>query len=204
LRDLYAVDRGNPELEPETTDTYELGWRQDFSSAGLAFEAVLFHIDADDFIERPLTGGLVQNFEAYQFPGRGGHPCEPLIGSLRLDRGHTWTDSENQSSGADIETLQNRPEHKFALRADYEFAGGWRVGGPGSTSPTATPCRARRRPRAQELGDYNVLDLDVSFEFGGNARVYARIENALDELYEESFGFPQAGRHARAGAEVRL
>ena len=203
LRDLYAVDRGNPALTPETTDTYELAWRQDLA-AGPQFEAVLFHIDADDFIERPLTGGLVQNFEAYQFQGVEVTLASRAAGPFDWSVGYTWTDSENQSSGADIETLQNRPEHKFALRADYEFAGGWRVGGTWLYVADSYTLSRTTPTTAQELGDYNVLDLDVSFEFGGNARVYARIENALDELYEESFGFPQDGRTLVLGAEVKL
>jgi outer membrane cobalamin receptor len=118
--------------------------------------------------------------------------------------GYTWTDSENQSSGADIETLQNRPEHKFALRADYTFAGSWRLGGTWLYVADSYTLSRTTPTTALELGDYNVLDLDVSFEFGGNARVYARIENALDELYEESFGFPQAGRTLVLGAEMKL
>jgi outer membrane cobalamin receptor len=35
-------------------------------------------------------------------------------------------------------------------------------------------------------------------------RVFARIENVLDELYEESFGFPQPGRTYVLGAEARF
>jgi outer membrane cobalamin receptor len=62
------------------------------------------------------------------------------------------------------------------------------------TTPTTT----------QEVGDYGVLNLDASVEFlQGRLRAYARIENALDEDYQESFGFPQPGRAWVIGAEFR-
>ena len=35
-------------------------------------------------------------------------------------------------------------------------------------------------------------------------RAYARIRNALDEDYAESYGFPQPGRAYVLGAEFRL
>jgi outer membrane cobalamin receptor len=34
--------------------------------------------------------------------------------------------------------------------------------------------------------------------------MYARIENALDENYEDSFGFPQPGRSYVLGADLRF
>jgi outer membrane cobalamin receptor len=63
------------------------------------------------------------------------------------------------------------------------------------TTPTTT----------RELGDFGVLDLDASIELmQGSVRAFARIRNALDEDYEESYGFPQPGRAYVIGAEFRL
>jgi outer membrane cobalamin receptor len=204
LRDLYAADHGNPSLSAETTDTYEVAWRHDFRSAGLSFEAVLFRIEADDFIERPLSGGIVQNFEAYQFQGVELTLASQGAGSFDWSAGYTYTDSENQSSNADIKTLQNRPEHKFALRADYGFNNGLRVGGSWLYVADSYALSRTTPTTALKLADYNVFDLDASFTFGSNARVFGRIENLLDELYEENFGFPQAGRTYVLGAEYRF
>ena len=50
-----------------------------------------------------------------------------------------------------------------------------------------------------------MLDLDASIELmQGRMRAYARIRNALDEDYAESFGFPQPGRAYVLGADFRL
>ena len=91
------------------------------------------------------------------------------------------------------------------MRVDYSLTPAIRLGGNylyvadsytlSRTAPTTT----------EELGDYGVLDLDASIELlQGRVRAYARIRNALDEDYEESYGFPQPGRAYVLGAELRL
>ena len=202
LRDLYAVDRGNPELSAETTQTYDLALEHRFASTGLTVEGVLFRIDADDFIER-VPGGITQNFEEYRFTGVELSASYRALEQLGLAASYTYMDSENRSSGADTTTLQNRPEHKFSVRVDYDLTPTIRIGGNylyvadsytlSRTTPTTT----------QEVGDYGVLDLDVSVELmEGQLRGYARIRNVLDEDYAESFGFPQPGRDVRARGRV--
>jgi vitamin B12 transporter len=198
------VDRGNPALSAESTDTYELGWRQQFRDPGLSFEAVLFRIEADDFIERPLTGGIVQNFEAYRFQGVELTLAQHGGGPFDWTASYTYTDSENQSAGADIKTLQNRPEHKLALRADYSFGNGLRLGGTWMYVADSYALSRTTPTTALKLDDYNAVDLDGSFMLGEHVSVFARIENVLDELYEESFGFPQPGRTYVLGAEARF
>ncbi len=166
-------------------------------------EGVLFRLGADDFIER-IPGGITQNFEEYRFSGAELSATHRAIDRLGLAATYTYLDSENRSTGADTRTLQNRPEHKVSVRVDYDLTPALRVGGSylyvadsytlSRTTPTTT----------RELGDYGVLDLDASIEFmDGRLRAYARIRNALDENYEESFGFPQAGRAYVLGAEWR-
>ena len=48
---------------------------------------------------------------------------------LDLAASYTYQDAENRSSGADTDVLQNRPEHKFSLRADFAVNASLRVGG---------------------------------------------------------------------------
>ncbi|MDH5277315.1 MAG: TonB-dependent receptor, partial [Gammaproteobacteria bacterium] len=94
---------------------------------------------------------------------------------------------------------------KFALRVDYEFRPGFRVGGSWLYAANSYTLSRTTPTTALKLDSYNVIDLDVSLAFmKGKGRVYGRVENVTDELYEESFGFPQAGRTFVVGAEIRL
>ena len=204
LRDLYAAGRGNPDLEAETTQSYDLALEHRFDVTGLTAEGVLFRIDANDFIER-VGGGITQNYEEYRFQGVELSAGYSGVERLAMAASYTYMDAENRSGGVDTKTLQNRPEQKFSVRVDYELTPEVRLGGhylyvaDSYTLSRTTPTTTR------ELGDYGVLDLDASIEMmQGRMRAYARIRNALDEDYEESFGFPQPGRAYVLGAEFRL
>jgi len=204
LRDLYAVDRGNPDLEPETTQSYDVALQQRFGEAGPVLEVVLFRIDADDFIER-VPGGVTQNFEEYRFRGMEVSASHRAFERLAVAASYTYMESENLSSGADIETLQNRPEHKFSLRADFDLTPTVRLGGHYLYAADSYTLSRTAPTTAREVGDYGVLSLDASLTFlQGRVRAYARLDNALDEDYQESFGFPQPGRAWVIGAECRL
>jgi len=118
---------------------------------------------------------------------------------------YTYMDSENRSSGADTKTLQNRPEHKFSVRVDYALTPVLRLGGNYLYAADSYTLSRTTPTTTREIGDYGVLDLDAAIEMmQGRLRAYARIRNALDEDYEESFGFPQPGRAYVLGAEFRL
>jgi outer membrane cobalamin receptor len=164
---------------------------------------VLFRLDADDFIER-VPGGVTQNFEEYRYSGLELSASYRTIERLGLAATYTYLDSENRSSGADTTTLQNRPEHKFSMRVDYDLTPTVRIGGNYLYAADSYTLSRTTPTTAREIGDYGVLDLDASVAFmDGRLRTYARIHNAFDEDYEESFGFPQPGRTYVLGAEWR-
>jgi vitamin B12 transporter len=54
------------------------------------------------------------------------------------------------------------------------------------------------------LEDYAVLDLSATYSLGATFEVFARVENATDEDYEELVGYRAAGRAAYAGARFRF
>jgi len=204
LRDLYAADRGNPDLKAETTYTYDLALHHQFGTAGPGVELTVFRIDADDFIER-APDGSTRNFEQYRFSGVELSARYVALERLELAAGYTYMKSKNLSTGADIDTLQNRPEHKISLRADYALTPALRIGGNYIYAANSYALSRNTPTTALEIGDYGVLDLDASFDMlQGRLRAYARVRNALDENYEESFGFPQPGRAWVLGAEYRL
>ncbi len=178
--------------------------RHDFASAGLSVEGVLFRIDANDFIER-VPNGITENFQKYRFKGVELSASYRVAERLDLDMSYTYMESENRSSDADIKTLQNRPEQKFSLRVDYELTPTIRLGGDYRYFADSYTLSRTSPTTALELGDFGVLNLDASIELmQRRMRAFARILNALDEDYAESYGFPQPGRAYVLGAEFRL
>jgi outer membrane cobalamin receptor len=204
LRDLYETGRGNPELEPEKTNNFELALQHDLLDGRSTVEFLLYRVDAKDFIERGLSG-VAENFEELRFQGVELNGTYTSGENLRLRMAYTYLDSENRGENAETNAVQNRPEHKLSLRADYDFATGTRFYGAYMYVADALALSRSAPVETTEVGDYNVFDLGVSQSlFNDRVRLIGRVENLFDENYQESFGFPQPGRRFYIGAEFRL
>ena len=222
LRDLFEVDRGNPDLNTERTQNYEIAIDQALPSINALFTVALFRIDAKDFIEAD-ENGIVQNYDQYRFQGVETTLRWTPTDRLQVLAGYTFMDSKNRSADAGTKELQNRPEHKatlslnyvlghgLAVNASYLYIAGSKVlartggsggggggGGGGGNTPTSTP--------VMQLGDYHVVNLGMSYDLlpDGKAQLFGRVENILDEDYEHSFGFPEPGRSAYVGLRAKF
>ncbi len=57
----------------------------------------------------------------------------------------------------------------------------------------------------KSLNDYTVVNLKLDQELlKGRLRLYLGADNLFDEDYEQSYGFPQAGRFIYGGIQVAL
>src|SRR5690606_25922258 len=54
------------------------------------------------------------------------------------------------------------------------------------------------------LDDYEVLDLSLAYSLADAIEIFARIENAADESYQELVGYNSAGRAGYAGVRFRF
>jgi vitamin B12 transporter len=54
------------------------------------------------------------------------------------------------------------------------------------------------------LDDYAVLDLSLAYSVSDAVELYARVQNAADETYQEIVGYNTAGRSAYAGVRLRF
>jgi outer membrane receptor protein involved in Fe transport len=210
LRDLYQSSGNriaNPNLSTEVTQNYEVAVDQRLGPDALLTVA-LFRIDAEDFIERG-PNNVVQNFEEYRFQGVETSLRWTPIRDLRLLAGYTYLDSKNMQPNGGTDRLQNRPEHKVTLTADYYVGYGVALNAQylyvnGSyalerAGGNAVPVQTL------ELDDYHLINVGATYDLlpGGAAQIFARGENLLDEDYEDSFGFPQAGLSGWIGLRAR-
>lgn len=120
---------------------------------------------------------------------------------------YTWTDSERDDNGA---RLAGQPEHETFVRL--------RVG-PEKTWKIVTEMRHATailvdEGGSLELPDRTIWNLSASVDvaaiealpfdgFADQLWFYARLDNLSDEAVRDSVSFPQPGRNASAGFEVR-
>ncbi len=195
LGELFFPFFGNPDLEPEESESAEVGLRfsDDRWFAGLAW----FDNDFTNLIDTdPNTFSAINVGEA-------------TTSGWELDLGYryglvevrgnvTWLDAEDLDTG---QPLLRRAEEKANLLVAVRPEG-WAVQLTGRYVGEREDLDPITFQRA--LNDsYFVTDLAVTWEAGKWFSPYTRVGNIGDEEYEEVLGFPSPARTWAIGLEAR-
>ncbi|AVI63773.1 TonB-dependent receptor domain-containing protein [Halomonas sp. GFAJ-1] len=175
---LYWPGFGNPDLEPETSETVEVGVRGQFDS--WFWDAALYQTDIDNLI----TGQGLQ-FNVPETRIRGAELAAGVeVSDWTLAAALTYTDPENRLTG---KRLQNRASQSIRLDADREL-GEWSVGG----SWVAQNHRYRDAQNQDRLSGYGLVNLRAGWQFAPLWSARVTLENALDQDYVTTRSFDGA------------
>ncbi|MEE4296306.1 MAG: TonB-dependent receptor [Wenzhouxiangella sp.] len=180
---FFGAFAGNPDLDPETSISGELGadWHLSPSSS---LTLSLFQTRIDDLID--FAG---ENFQAINIRRAQIQGAE-LVYRLDLERWRvqaqiTRQEAEDRDSGLD---LLRRPDEKAAVSLDHRFAGGHWLG-------VELIYTGQRFDIGQmELPSYTLINLRGGWQFSESWGLEGRIENAADRFYEPASGFNAADR----------
>ena len=172
---------GNPDLDPESSDSYQAGftlqWRERVTA-----DLNLFRNDVHDLIQTDLDSAQVVNGISYysydnvaraMTQGVESSLRWQLTSSLDANASYTLTDTENRSDGGE---LTRRPRHMARL------GGNW-------TLPTRTTLSLRGRYQSSELVDsasgsrspaWTVLDLKLNQTLRDGLDLFAGFDNLFD------------------------
>ncbi|SEO83335.1 outer membrane receptor for ferrienterochelin and colicins [Aquisalimonas asiatica] len=120
---LGYVVLGNPDLEPEASDSYQLGWSMDWRQQAW-FEVNLFHNRLRNLIQvdsgnATIRGDGVQEFRYANVDRAITQGVETVANvrvspTLELNTGYTFTDTEDRESGREL-TRQPRHQGRFGI-----------------------------------------------------------------------------------------
>jgi outer membrane receptor protein involved in Fe transport len=214
LRNLYGTDEGNQNLETEVTQNYEVGLDQRLPFINGLFSVTVFRIDAENFIRKPNTNtcdGVAFTYDPFcneeklRFQGVEANLAFSPFAGFNAQVGYTYLDASNEepSVPGGTSTIDNEPEHKVMAAVSYVIGGGATLLAD-YQYVAGSFAVARNQIDTLELADYHLLNIGLTQDLGGAYQLYGRVENALDENYESSFGFPEAGRVFFLGLRAKL
>lgn len=205
IRQLYDISRGNPDLETEKSDNYELGIEQKLPWNTRA-TLTGFLIEVDDYIEFiDNVSDKFVNFNEYEFKGIEFTAENRYVKNLLLKAGYTYTYTKDKSPNTDRDELQYRPEHIATLEGTYAFNFG--LSAHMNVRYVADQVfYSRTTPvRKKNLDDYTLVNVKLDQALlKGRLNFYLGADNVFDEDYEQRYGFPQEGRFIYGGIQVAL
>jgi vitamin B12 transporter len=197
----FASFKPNPDLLPEES----LSW-----DAGVEFTALAGRASLDvTYFRSSLSNKIVNDFPSVKnLDGQSLHQGIELAGRLRATDTVSFGVSYTYLSAKDPDGQQayRRPPHSGRVDASYAYAGG-----RGTTMLAVTYNGSMRDNPVDTLNyvnvpvtlkDYVLVTAGTAYKLQPGVEVYGRVENLLNQKYQEIYGYNTAGATAFAG--VRL
>tara|TARA_R110002049_G_scaffold95369_3_gene234207 strand:- start:35649 stop:37487 length:1839 start_codon:yes stop_codon:yes gene_type:complete len=185
---LYYPGFSNPELEPESSATGEVGvraqykhWYWDLALYQSDFDNLIINVDTsgDDFVDTP------QNVDNARI--RGAELASGIdLDSWTIQAALTYTNPENRDTG---NRLHRRASESLRLDIDRDL-GDWSLGG----SFVAQNHRYEDADNEERLGGYGLVNLRAGWAFAPLWTARVTVENAFDKEYETTSDYINAGR----------
>ena len=200
VRDFFPPF-GNPDLKPEESLGWDAGAEQPFLNNKLTVGATYFQNEFDNLIQfafpAPVNTGKAETIGVETFA-----TWQPMA-NLVFRGAYTWMPvAEDRTTN---ERLIRRPRNSGNVAATYRFATRWTASanalfvGPRddlnfSTSPAT---------RVSNAG-YVKINLGLQCKLNDHFSLFGRVENLLNDHYDEVYGFPALGTTFWGGGTARF
>lgn len=201
IRQLYDATSGNDALGFQRANHFEVGVKNKWDKADL--DVALYQSRVHDFIEKNETSNLYENRQKLMFRGLDANARWRATEALTLGAAAGLLQARDESSDRDSSTLQYRPRHKLALNADYRFMTDWRLSADYQRIGGQAYFNRNDASDYRNLDSFDLVSAKLSYMLPRKlGSVYVGADNMLDENYETSYGFPQAGRLVYTGVQL--
>jgi vitamin B12 transporter len=205
--------KGNPDLKPERSRTFDLSVEQRLLGGRLRAEATAFHHNYLDQIAYHIVDPATFQGTYINVGKTRGRGFELAVDAaptdhVRLAARYTYLDGKVLVSASDFDPvyavgqpLLRRPKHQASFSAEAER---------GRVSAGTTLVLVGRRADSDFVGlgltenaSYARLDARVRVRVARGLEAFIVGENVLDRQYMEALGYPALGRSVRAGLRFR-
>ena len=203
LPSFYALGEpniGNPELQPERSRGFDLGFEHTLQESRLHLSGAVFYNSFRDLVDfSPQLFQLVNRSRATTRGVEFGAAL-PLKGKGRLGGHLQFLDWELQGT---TEPLRDRPRWRGGSYVDWEIHPRarlrWDILWVGERYDFQLPV-----PGMETVGGYSTSSVVFGYQLPHGLEAFGRVDNVFDSSYHEFIGFPHPGIYARAGLRLRV
>ena len=188
--ELFDGFSGNPDLEPETSVSADIGIEQSFAGGRGTAQATLFYLRIDDLIEfDPNTFVYFQTDGTSESRGVEVSAAWNFTETLTLSGAYTYTDAELPDG-----SQRNRvPRNELAAFLDGAVTDRFDVGvGIRAVNGYVDDSTTVESVNFEE--SFAVVDARAAWNVTDSAQVYLRVENLLDAQYQTARGYGTSDR----------
>ncbi|MCW8821062.1 MAG: TonB-dependent receptor [Sulfurovum sp.] len=195
---FFPWDNANPDLKPEKSMQYTLGYQHDLSEKML-LDLSLYYYDIDDLIVYRDSGYInLENAEHYG--------AELRVNSTYFDKNHVrFSYAYTHTRDSEGEALEFIPLHQFRIEDTFSISEKWKAYlGYQYIGSRYSPNSATYSDEQIKLDTYHLVDTQIAYQVSNSTQCRAGIKNMLDESYEWRYGYPSEGRSYYLSLEWKL
>lgn len=195
LNELFFPFYGNSSLKPEESTSWEFGLEKDLFKQRLSVSIIYFEQKYKNLIQLDPSTFLASNVAEAAIKGIESGAILRPIDKLEIKAGYTYLDTEDKTTG---QRLTRRPKDKVNLSAVFST-------GKASVVANYTFVGERLDSAVERsLSSYSLVNLSGNYNATKNIMLFGRIDNLLDEDYEEAGSYGTPGFSFFAGVKVTL
>ncbi len=191
---IYAT--GNPNLKPETSQSWDVGFEQDIYRKTSTLGVNYFENAFNNLIQANYPPYVNQNVSRAKVKGVETFAEVRPLTDLTLRGTYTYQQTQNLDTGTQ---LLRRPRNKASFDTDYRFLEKAHV----HVNVLMVGQKFDYLENGQgPLSGYVTLNLAGSYDVHKNVQLFARIDNVLNKQYEEVYGYGTSGVAGYGGVKL--
>ena len=206
---FYTNFIGNPNLIPEESTSWELGADQLIMGGALTLSLTIFEAELeneiDGFVYDPATFAYTSNNINGTSERKGAElsAVGNISESMSLAAAYTYTDS----TGDDAVREVRRPRHIASLNLGWQAAHNLHLNTNIQFTGEQTDVYFPPFPEPSQvvaLSNHTLVNINLNYSATEKFEMYLKLENALNENYEEVFGYQTLGFGATLGLRYSM
>ena len=206
---FYTNFIGNPNLIPEESTSWELGADQLIMGSALTLSLTIFEAELeneiDGFVYDPATFAYTSSNINGTSERKGAElsAVGNISESMSLSAAYTYTDS----TGDDAVREVRRPRHIASLNLGWQAAHNLHLNTNIQFTGEQTDVYFPPFPEPSQvvaLSNHTLVNINLNYSATEKFEMYLKLENALNENYEEVFGYQTLGFGASLGLRYSM